>query len=222
MRYLPARRLRAPLATAIFVLLLVPSVALGHAELEKPTPKDGATVEGTPTEIAGTYSEAMDPDGSSLRLLDAEGTQIAKGGVDPDNDKRMAITDVPELAPGVYTVKSTTKSAVDGDIDRKEWSFTVVAAPSPNPSPSPSPSPSPTSPPSATAAPSPTPASPSPTAEPTTSPSATAVPSPTPSADGSSTSSGDDVLLPIIAAVVIVAAIAAFLFSRRDRPPTQT
>jgi methionine-rich copper-binding protein CopC len=220
MQYLPARRLRAPLATAIFGLLLVPSVAFAHAELEKATPKDGATVEGTPAEIVGTYSEAMDPKGSSLRLLDAEGTQIAKGGVDADDDKRMSITDLPELAPGVYTVKSTTKSAEDGDVDRKEWSFTVAAAPTPSPTPSPSPTPppsaTPTVPPSATPASSPTPASASPTVVPTP------APTPAPSASGSDASGGGDVLLPIVAAVVIVAAVAGVLFSRRERPPSET
>lgn len=211
MRRLPARRFRLVVPVAVLALVLLPSVALAHAELETSTPKDGATVEGTPTEIAGTYSEGMDPDGSSLKLLDADGTQVAQGGVDPDDDKRMAVTDIPELAPGTYTVKSTTKSAEDGDVDRKEWSFTVAAAPTP--SPSPTPTPAPTTAPSATAAPSPTPAPPS--ASPV--PSAT----PTPSADGGTTGSGSDVLLPIIAAVVIVGVIAGYLFSRRDRTPTE-
>lgn len=221
-RPVPVRRRRTLLATVILALFIFPSVALAHAELEKATPKDGATVEGTPVQIVGTYSEAMDPKGSSLRLLDAGGTAIAKGGVDPDDDKRMSITDIPELAPGAYTVKSTTKSAEDGDIDRKEWSFTVVAAPTP----SPSPTPTPTSPPSATPAASPTPASPSSTETPiptsTAAPTPNATPSPAPSANGSDTSGGGDVLLPIIAAVVIVAVIAGILFNRRDRPPAQT
>jgi copper resistance protein C len=209
MRPVLVRGRLAVLATAILALFVLPGIALAHAELEKSSPKDGATVEGTPAEIAGTYSEAMDPDGSSLRLLDASEAEIAKGGVDPDDAQRMSIRNLPDLAPGVYTVKSTTKSAEDGDIDRKEWSFTVVAAPTPSPTPPPTPTP----PPSATPAPSPTP-SPSPTA--------TAAPTPAPSADGSGTSGGSDVLLPIIAAVIIVAVIAGYLFQRRDRPPTQT
>jgi methionine-rich copper-binding protein CopC len=211
MRRVPARRFRLVVPVAVIALVLLPSVALAHAELETSIPKDGATVEGTPTEIAGTYSEAMDPDGSSLKVLDADGTQVAQGGVDPDDDKRMAVTDIPELAPGTYTVKSTTKSAEDGDVDRKEWSFTVAATPTP----SPSPTPTPTTAPSATPAPSP---SPTPTAP---SPSPVASATPTPSADGGTTGSGSDVLLPIIAAVVIVGVIAGYLFSRRDRTPTE-
>jgi copper resistance protein C len=209
MRQFPAARLRAALAAVGVAMLVLPSVALAHAELVKASPKDGATVQGTPTEIVGTYSEAMDPDGSSLRLLDAAGTEIAKGGVDPENDERMSISDLPDLAPGTYAVRSTTKSAEDGDIDRKEWSFTVEAAPTPSPSPTATPTPTPAT--SATPTPSSTPSA----------PVVTPAPTPTPSADGAGTSDGSDVLLPIIAAAVIVVVIAGFLFSRRERPPTQ-
>lgn len=209
MRHIPGPRLRTILVTSVLALLLMPSVVLAHAELETSTPKDGSTVEGTPTEIVGTYSEAMAKSGSSLRLLDASGAEIARGAVDPADDTHLVIADVPELEPGTYTVKSTTKSAEDGDIDRKEWTFTVEVAPTP----SPSPTPTPTAAPSATPEPTPAPATPS------AIPAASA--SPTPSADGGSTGSGSDVLLPILAAVVIVAVVAGYLFTRRDRTPTQ-
>lgn len=207
MRHIPVARVRTLLASSVVVLLVMPSVVVAHAELETSTPKDKATVEGTPTEIVGTYSEAMAPDGSSLKLLDAAGTQVAAGGVDPADDKRMAITDVPELTPGTYTVKSTTKSAQDGDLDRNEWIFTVELAPTPSPTPTATPAPS------ATIAPTPVPA--------TASPGPDESPTPAPSAGGGTTGTGSDVLLPIIAAVVLVALVAGYLFTRRDRTPTQ-
>lgn len=211
MRTFAARRLQAVLPAAVLALLITPSLVLAHAELETSTPKDKATVEGTPTQIAGTYSEAMNPDGSSLVLLGPDGAQVAKGGVDAADDKRMVIADLPELAPGTYTVKSTTTSAEDGDIDRKEWTFTVELAPTPSPSLSPTSTP--------TAAPSATPASSPAATTPSASPTASATP--TPSAGGGTTGSGGDVILPIIAAAVIVAAIAGYLFTRRDRTPTR-
>lgn len=207
-------------AAAVFALFLMPSVAMAHAELEVARPRDGSTVEGTPDEVAGRYSEAMDADGSSLTLVGPDDAEIAKGGVDPANDSRMVITDIPELAPGTYTVKSTTKSAEDGDVDRTEWTFTVEVAPTPSPSPSPT----------ATATPEPTPectdgCDGQSSGAPTTAPPPTATPSltpaPSPSADGGTAGSGGDVLLPIIAAVVLVGAVAGYLFSRRDRTPTQ-
>ena len=213
MGHFPVRR-RTILATAVLALLMLPAVAMAHAELEKSTPKDGATVEGTPTEIVGTYSEAMDPDGSSLTLIGPDDAEVANGGVDPADDTRMVITDLPELAPGTYTVKSTTKSAQDGDIDRKAWTFTVEVAPTPSPTPTPEPTPVCTDGCDGQS-----------TGEPTTAPTptgtSTPTPAPSPSADGSATSSGGDVLLPILAALVIVAAIGGYLFSRRDRTPLQ-
>jgi copper resistance protein C len=184
---------------AFGAVLILPTAVAAHAELQTATPKDGATVEGSPPEISGTYSEPMTKSGSSLVLLGPDGKQVATGGVDPANNKRMAIDPVPDLAPGSYTVKSTTKSATDGDIDRKEWSFTVVPAPTATPTP--------TLEPSAAAPPS---ATPTPVAPPS--------PSPAPSAAGGGTSSGgSDVILPIIAALAIVAIGGALLLGRRGR-----
>ena len=50
-------------------------------------------------------------------------------------------------------------------------------------------------------------------------PIASVAPTPVPSADGSSTGSGSDVLLPIIVALIVLGAGAAYLLSRRNRPP---
>ncbi len=125
MRQFAIPRRRAILPGVIVALFLLPSVVMAHAELVESTPTDGATLDASPTEIFATYSEAMDPSGSSLKLVDKDDKELATGGVDPDDAKRMSVDDVPDLAPGTYTVRSTTKSAEDGDIDRAEWSFTV-------------------------------------------------------------------------------------------------
>jgi methionine-rich copper-binding protein CopC len=195
-----SRRGLGAVLVAFAAALILPTTVAAHAELQTATPKDGATVAGSPPEISGTYSEAMTTTGSSLVLLGPDGKQVATGGVDPANNKRMAIDPVPDLVPGMYTVKSTTKSAADGDIDRKEWSFTVVPAPTPTP----------TLAPSATAAPSVSapPAS--------TSPTSNASPAPSAAVDGTS-SGGGDVVLPIVAALAIVAVGGALLLGRRGR-----
>jgi len=185
---------------AFAVTLILPAEVHAHAELQTATPKDGATVAGSPPEISGTYSEAMTTTGSSLVLLGPDGKQVATGGVDPANDRRMTIDPVPDLVPGMYTVKSTTKSAADGDIDRKEWTFTVVPAPTPTP----------TLAPSATAAPS------VPAALASASPTPNASPAPSGAVDGTS-SGGGDVVLPIIAALAIVGVGGALLLGRRGR-----
>jgi methionine-rich copper-binding protein CopC len=207
MRHLPFRRPGAILLAASLALFGVVSAVTAHAELVTPTPADGATVEGTPPAIGGVYNESMTVDGSSLKLLDASGKQIATGSVLPDDDKQMAIDPVPDLAPGAYTVESTTTSADDGDIDRRKWTFTVVAAATS----------SPTSTPAASALVPSTGPSIAPSAAPTAA-AASVAPTPAASADGgSSTGSGGDVLLPILAAIVILVVIGGVLLRRRDR-----
>ena len=187
-------------AAATALLLLLPATVAAHAELDVATPADGATVEGTPEEIAGTFTQTVKSDGSSLILRDAAGGAVARGGLDPDDDHRMLIADVPDLAPGEYEVQWVTISADDDELARGTWSFTVTPAPTPTPTDTPEPS----------AAPTPT-ATPEPTAVPTPS----ASPAPTVPADAS----GADVILPIVIGLAIVLIAAAVLLSRRGRTP---
>jgi hypothetical protein len=191
---------------AVAVTLLLPATALGHAELSRSRPEDGATVEGAPDEIVGRFTQDIDPDGSSMLLRDPAGTTIAEGALDPENDRRMVIGNVPDLAPGEYTVRWTTNSAEDGEIARGTWSFTVVAAPTAAPTATPTPSAT------ATAVASATPVA---TEAPT--PTAASSPTPEPTPPPSGASGGGDVVLPIIAGLAIVAVAGGYLLTRRGR-----
>src|SRR6478735_1633193 len=204
MRHNPIRRVASVavvITLASMTMLLVPAIVLAHAELVTPTPADKSTVTAPVAEVSGLYSEAMKPDGSSLVVKDASGTQVAKGGVDPASDQRMVATPASPLGNGTYTVESTTL-AEDGDIAHSTWTFTVAVAATASAVPSAA----------ATAA-----SSAAPTATPAT-PVATVAPAPSPSADGSTTGSGGDVILPIIVALVALGAGAAYLLTRRNRP----
>ena len=215
-RPLPVRRPGILMVAATTLVLLLPGLAAAHAELQTSTPANTEVVQGTPAEISATYSERVKVDGSSLVLQDAgTGKELAKGGVDPADDKRMAITPVPELVPGDYIVKSTTVSADDNDIDRQQWIFTVVPATAPTSSPSAAPTatPAPTAGASASAS---APASPSATASPSIAPT----PAPSPSGSGSSTGTGSDVLLPILVVLVLLAVLGGYLFTRRGSSTT--
>jgi hypothetical protein len=134
-----------------------------------------------------------------MSLLDEGGETIATGGIDPANASRLRI-DPPDLDPGDYEVQWKA-FADDGHLETGTFTFTVSAPVTPPPSLAPEPSEEVSVPPSASAAPTVSvPPTPSPTAE----------PSPPANAAGA-----NDVLLPIIAAVVIVGALGGYLLMRR-------
>lgn len=190
-------------------MLAVPGLALAHAELETPMPADKSTVTEPVAEVSGIYSEGMKPDGSSLVVKDASGKQVAKGGVDPEDDTRMVATPATPLGNGTYLVESISL-ATDGDLEHATWTFTVAipATAAPTASPTASPTVAPSVAPSATTAPTAVPSIPSvvPTA------------APGPSGDGTSTGSGGDVVIPIVVALIVLIAGAAYLLTRRNRP----
>jgi methionine-rich copper-binding protein CopC len=204
------RRLATAGAVAVVALALVPGLVLGHAELETPTPADKSTVTEPVAEVSGIYSQAMKADGSSLVVKDGTGAEVARGTVDPEDDTRMVATPTTPLGNGTYTVESTSL-ATDGDIEHATWTFTVAVAATPSPTTRPTTAP--------TAAASATPAA-APTPSPAT-PVTTVAPAPSPSGDGSTTGSGGDVVLPIIVALIVLGAGAAYLLTRRNRPTDQ-
>lgn len=183
------------MAAALVFLLAVPGVAAAHSELESSDPADGAVLEASPPEIVLTFSESLDPQKSSISLRDASGTEVASARVDPDDDTVMRLT--PQtLEAGAYEIRWTSV-ADDGDLLRGTVHFEVAAAA----------------------------VTPSPTVEPSESPSAVATasgeptnaPSPAPSAAGGQTASSSDVILPILAAIVLIAVLGAWLLRNRAR-----
>lgn len=203
MLQIPIHRVATLVLVAAMAVLLLPGLVLAHAELETAVPADKSTVTEPVAEVSGVYSEAMTPDGSSLVVKDAGGATVARGTVDPEDDTRMVATPATPLGSGVYTVESTAV-ATDGHAERATWTFTVAVAPTPAPTPVASAAPS--------IAPTAVAATPLPSVAPT----------PLPSADGGTTGSGGDVLLPIIVALIILGGGAAYLLSRRNRPPDPT
>jgi methionine-rich copper-binding protein CopC len=199
---LPRRRVLR-LSAPIFALSLAlagASAAAAHAELVRAIPADGETVTEPVTVISGRYSEDL-VDGSRLVIKDPSGTTVATGVVDPDDDRRMVARPETALTDGAFTVESTARSA-DGHVERVTWTFTVSVPASPTATASPTASPEPSLEPSASV-----------DASPTASPTPTASPAPSDSTSGTS-----DVLIPIIAALAIVAVGAGILLGRSRRP----
>jgi copper resistance protein C len=180
----------------------MPGIALAHAELVRAIPADGAMVIEPVTVVSGRYTEDLTAD-SSLLILDASGTTIATGGVDPNDDRRMIVRPDPPLTSGTFTIRSTAVSQVDGHPERETWTFTVTVPATPTSTPEPSGS-----------AP---PASSEPTPSASASPAATPSPSASAGPSDPATSVGD-VALPIIAALAIVLIGAGALLRRGRRP----
>lgn len=174
------------------LLSLVASPVLAHAELVSATPGPGDEIEGSPAELIATFNQDLNPSRTSLEVRDAAGTTVARGGELGDGPREFRLT-LPELAPGEYEVRWTSFSAEDGELARDSYAFTVVAAPSPSPSPS--------APPSASSTP--VPATPSPS------------PSATPAPADAGTSGDGVVVIPILAASLVVGAIGVWLLRRR-------
>jgi methionine-rich copper-binding protein CopC len=196
-----ARRVAAAVSAVGILIALAPAVVLGHAELATAVPADKASV-APPIEIVMTFTEPVDPAKSSLKLVDAAGTIVAEGSaVDASDAHTMRLPLSPQL-PGLYTVRWTTASALDGDLDHGTTTFTITAAP-PSPGAAASPSENPTAEP-ATASPS------------SVGPSA-AVPSPTGTGSGSSSGSAGDAVIPVIAAVIILGVFGLWLLRSRSR-----
>jgi len=196
--------LRATIASGLLAgLLLTPAIVLGHAELDTATPKDKSTVQTSPTEIVMTFTEPVVPSKSSIKLVDASGSVIAQGStVDAGDAKTMRLALSP-LDPATYTVRWTTASALDGDLDHGTTTFTVAAAPSVAPSASPAPS----------AATAPAPASAGASVAP---PSVAPTPSP-PSAPTTPAASTSDALIPVVIALIVLAALGLWLMRGRSR-----
>ena len=202
-----AIRRAATLLLASLALVMVPGLVLAHAELQTATPADKSTVTAPVAEVSGIYSEAMKPAGSSMIVKDASGATVAQGTVDPADTTRMVAKPSTPLGNGSYTV-DWTSVALDEHVERGTWTFTVAVAPTPSPTAIATSAPSA----AATAAPTLVPATPIPSIAPT----------PAPSGGSSTAGSGSDVVLPIVLGLIILGAGAAYLLSRRNRPPSST
>ena len=188
-----SRSLRAAfLVFGAMVLLVMPVSASAHSELKTAVPADGSPVVGTPDEIVLTFTDHLNPTKSSIILLDGTGSQVGKAGPDPADDTVMRLTR-PTLAAGSYEI-DWTSVALDGDLLRGKVKFTVTA-------PTPSPTVEPTAAPSATPV-----ASAPPSQAPPPSPSPAASPAPVPTS-----ASGTDALIPVVVAILLIAALGAWL-----------
>jgi methionine-rich copper-binding protein CopC len=112
---------------ALGVLVTMPGIALGHAELVSSDPPAGGTLTRTPYTLTATFDDELTPDGSSIVVEDASGAQVARGTVSAD-DPHVQTAELPALPNGAYTVRWTAVSADDAAVERGSYSFNVGAS----------------------------------------------------------------------------------------------
>lgn len=117
-----ARRLvpRASLALAAVAALAVlgfgAAPAGAHAQLLTSTPADGGSLGQAPTEVTLTFNEGVSVSVGQVRVLDAEGERVDRGGVEVRGDT-VTVPLRGDLADGAYVVVWRAVSADSHPID---------------------------------------------------------------------------------------------------------
>ncbi|MDQ2941142.1 MAG: copper resistance protein CopC [Chloroflexota bacterium] len=93
----------------------VPVAVSAHSDLAKSDPADGANLQTAPSQVVLTFTEELDPAGSSFTVTDGAGAQVGTGTVDLNVAARNIMRgDVSITKPGTYRV-SWTSLSLDGD-----------------------------------------------------------------------------------------------------------
>jgi copper resistance protein C len=109
----------------LIILLQLPISGWTHAVLVKSSPARRAVLTKPPARVQLWFNERLEAQFSSLSVWDANGQQTDNKDVqvDPDETKKLSVS-LPDLTPGVYTVKFRVLS-VDGHIVDNAYPFTV-------------------------------------------------------------------------------------------------
>jgi copper resistance protein C len=100
------------------------SVALAHAFLMRANPPVGAEVHSSPPAVTITFTEAVEPDFSTIEIQGPAG-KIETGAPHTLQNGRQLAVSLPKLGPGNYTVVWHATS-VDTHKTEGKFTFTVV------------------------------------------------------------------------------------------------
>jgi methionine-rich copper-binding protein CopC len=110
-----------------FTLALVPALALAHAQLRSADPPVGGSVQGAPAQVEITFSEAVEPQFSTIKVTNEAGQGVDRGNVHvPGTDAHRLVVSLPPLRPGQYRVEWHATSV---DTHKTEGSYTFTVAP---------------------------------------------------------------------------------------------
>lgn len=114
------------LLAAAVMLLALPHLAEAHAHLKRAQPAANATATPAPSEVALTFTEAIEPKLSAIEVRAADGAKVDKGDTHAAGaDAKKVVVGLAPLAPGAYTVTWKVVS-VDGHKTQGSYTFTVA------------------------------------------------------------------------------------------------
>lgn len=110
-------------------LLIVPSLAWGHAFPDHSDPRVGSELAASPVQARIWFDAELEPVFSSIEILDGNQKKVDKGDgrVNP-NDHTLLEVSLPSLPPGTYQV-SWSVVAHDGHRTEGRYSFKIKGAP---------------------------------------------------------------------------------------------
>jgi copper transport protein len=114
---------------ALAALLLAPATAQAHALVVRAEPAAGSSLAQVPHAMTISFSEAPEPNQSSIAVLDSSGRSVTRGPSRPVSGSPLVMT-VPlgPLLNGVYTVSWKTVSRDDGHASSGTFTFGVGPA----------------------------------------------------------------------------------------------
>jgi copper transport protein len=116
---------------SVALALLIPSVALAHANLLSSDPADGSSLDHAPTAITLRFSERPDLGLSAVEVLDSAGGKVPTGPIQPvaGDPTSLRVSFPSAVSDGVYTVTWRAVSAVDGHFTTGTITFGIGTTP---------------------------------------------------------------------------------------------
>lgn len=120
---------RTLIGLGFLLALMTASPVLAHANLVRSDPPASTVLATAPEAITLWFTEPLEPDFSSIILLDADGSRVEMppSVVAADDPKQMSLV-LGALPDGLYTVSWRVISAADGHSTRGSFAFAIGAA----------------------------------------------------------------------------------------------
>jgi copper resistance protein C len=111
---------------ALASALLIAPLAAAHAFLDHAIPGVGSAVHESPAQLKLWFSERLEPEFSTVEVLDERGKRVDKGDPQVDSaDPMLLRLSLPLLAPGRYNVTWRVLS-VDTHVARGQFTFDIA------------------------------------------------------------------------------------------------